>query len=186
MASRPQEPTPPFPYLIEEVTLLNVDAGVTLAGTLTRPESADAVAAILLVPGSGAQDRDDALCGHRPFLVLADHLTRWGAAVLRLDDRGVGGSTGKKDECTHEDILTDVRTALDFLSRHHAIDPSRVGLIGRPAPKGARGRRVAYRNNTKGQTNARRATCARGTARRRCSCSKARPDALHCPHDLAT
>jgi uncharacterized protein len=130
MASRPQEPTPPFLYLIDEVTLLNVDAGVRLAGTLTRPESADAVAAILLVPGSGAQDRDEALCGHRPFLVLADHLTRWGAAVLRLDDRGVGGSTGKKDECTHEDLLTDVKTALDFLSRHHAIDPSRVGLIG--------------------------------------------------------
>ena len=130
MVSRPQEPTPPFSYLSEDVTLLNVDAGVRLAGTLTRPESADVAAAILLVPGSGAQDRDEALCGHRPFLVLADHLTRCGLAVLRLDDRGVGESTGEKDECTHEGLLTDVRTALDFLYRHHALDPARVGLIG--------------------------------------------------------
>jgi pimeloyl-ACP methyl ester carboxylesterase len=116
--------------LSEGITLLNVDAGVRLAGTLTLPEAADVVTAVLLVPGSGAQDRDEALCGHRPFLVLADHLTRWGSSVLRLDDRGAGESTGEKDECTHADLLTDVRTALDFLSRHHAIDPARVGLIG--------------------------------------------------------
>jgi len=70
------------------------------------------------------------LCGHRPFLVLADHLTRSGIAVLRLDDRGVGGSTGDKNQCTHDDLLCDVQVALDFLAAHEGIDATRLGLIG--------------------------------------------------------
>ena len=105
-------------------------AGVTLAGTLTRPNRPGRAAAVLLIPGSGSQDRDEALCGHRPFLVLADHLTRCGVVVLRLDDRGVGGSTGDKDGCGHEELLADVRIALDFLASHSAVDAARLGLIG--------------------------------------------------------
>lgn len=130
MASRPQEPTTPFPYLVEEVRIWTDHGQVCLAGTLTRPQAAGKSAAVLLIPGSGPQNRDERLCGHRPFLVLADHLTRSGIAVLRLDDRGVGGSTGNKDLCTHQDLLRDVRAALDFMAGHDALDPSRLGLVG--------------------------------------------------------
>ena len=129
-AGRPQDPAPPYPYLVEEVTLTNEAAGVTLAGTLTRPAHGRPSPAVLLVPGSGAQDRDEWICGHRPFLVLADHLTRAGVAVLRLDDRGVGGSTGDKNDCTHDDLLGDVQVALDFLRGHAGVDRRRVGVIG--------------------------------------------------------
>ena len=103
---------------------------MSLAGTLTRPKRAERAAAILLIPGSGTQDRDESLCGHRPFLVLADHLTRCGLIVLRLDDRGAGGSTGDKDECSHEELFTDVETALGFLAGHEAVDGARLGLVG--------------------------------------------------------
>jgi uncharacterized protein len=130
MTSRAQEPRAPFPYLVEEVRLTNQMAGVTLVGTLTRPIGPTRTAAVLLIPGSGAQDRDESLCGHRPFFVLADHLTRCGLVVLRLDDRGVGGSTGDKDECGHEELLTDVRTAMDFLACHETVDATRLGLVG--------------------------------------------------------
>lgn len=128
--SRPQDPKPPFPYASEEVRLENAAAGVTLAGTLFRPSRPGWSPAVLLLPGSGAQDRDVDLCGHRLFLVLADHLVRSGLVVLRLDDRGIGGSTGNKDECTHEDLLADVRLALEFLSRHPSVDRDHVGLLG--------------------------------------------------------
>lgn len=101
-----------------------------LAGTLTLPKEGQRTAAVLLIPGSGAHDRDEKLCGHRPFFVLADHLTRSGIAVLRLDDRGVGESTGDKDQCTHDELLQDVHLALDFLAAHKGVDASRLGLIG--------------------------------------------------------
>jgi len=84
---RPQEPKEPFPYRIEEVVFKNIDAGIRLAGTLTLPPSEGTFPAVLLLSGSGAQDRDEAAFGHRPFLVLADYLTRRGIAVLRVDDR---------------------------------------------------------------------------------------------------
>lgn len=127
---RPQDPKPPFPYASEEVRVENAAAGVSLAGTLFLPSSAGASPAVLMLPGSGAQNRDVDLCGHRLFLVLADHLVRSGLAVLRFDDRGVGGSSGHKDDCTHEDLLGDVQAALDFLSRHPSVDRDRIGLIG--------------------------------------------------------
>lgn len=128
MRRRPQEPSVPYPYLVEEVRLAT-DTGVTLAGTLTRPSAGHAVA-VLLIPGSGALDRDECVSGHRPFLVMADFLTREGVAVLRLDDRGVGGSTGHKDDCSHEDLVADVHAAMAFLSGRGAVDGGRVGLIG--------------------------------------------------------
>ena len=93
--NRPQEPQKPYPYHSENITFENSEANIELAGTLTRPKNGGPFPAVLLISGSGAQDRDEALMGHKPFLVLADHLTRKGIAVLRVDDRGAGKSTGK-------------------------------------------------------------------------------------------
>ncbi|MDE2804979.1 MAG: hypothetical protein OXN18_07530 [Gemmatimonadota bacterium] len=100
-ARRPQDPVEPLPYLSEDVSYPNPDGGHTLAGTFTRPESGGPFAAVILISGSGPQDRDEALLGHRPFLVLSDHLTRRGIAVLRFDDRGVGESTGNSRPPPH-------------------------------------------------------------------------------------
>ena len=94
VAARPQTPKPPFPYRSEEVTYENKAGGVKLAGTLTLPPGQGPFPAVLLITGSGPQDRDETILGHKPFLVIADALTRRGIAVLRVDDRGVGGSTG--------------------------------------------------------------------------------------------
>ena len=91
---RPQEPKPPFPYRQEEVSFASAE-GVRLAGTLTLPQGTGPFPAVVLVSGSGPQDRDEALLGHRPFAVLADHLTRQGIAVLRYDDRGVAPLHGQ-------------------------------------------------------------------------------------------
>src|SRR5208283_5118915 len=91
---RPQEPMPPFPYDAEEISYENSNAGITLAGTFTKPKSGGPFSAVLLITGSGPQNRDEELFGHKPFLVIADYLTRRGIAVLRVDDRGTGKSTG--------------------------------------------------------------------------------------------
>ena len=125
---RPQEPKPPFPYEAEEVEYANRD--VRIAGTLTLPPGEGKVPAALLISGSGALNRDLELAGHKPFLVLADHLTRLGIAVLRVDDRGVGGSTGSTWQSTSRDKANDVLFGVRFLRGHDRIDPERVGLIG--------------------------------------------------------
>ena len=125
---RPQEPKPPFPYDEEEAVYRNGD--VTIAGTLTLPPGNGRVPAALLISGSGALNRDLELAGHKPFLVLADHLTRLGIAVLRVDDRGVGGSTGSTSQSTSRDKAADVLAGVRFLRAHDRIDPERVGLIG--------------------------------------------------------
>ncbi len=125
---RPQEPALPLPYEVSEHTYTNGD--VTLAGTLTKPEGDGPFPAAVLITGSGAQDRDESLVGHKPFLVLADHLTRNGIAVLRVDDRGVGGSTGDPATATSEDYATDVLASVRYLRQQSGIDPGRVGLIG--------------------------------------------------------
>jgi pimeloyl-ACP methyl ester carboxylesterase len=128
---RPQDPKPPYPYTQEEVSYQNAKAGITLAGTLTMPKASTSPApAVLLLSGSGAQDRDEALMGHRPFLVLADHLTRQGIAVLRVDDRGVGGSTGKYTTSTLFDLADDAVVGVEFLKTRPGIDPARIGIIG--------------------------------------------------------
>jgi pimeloyl-ACP methyl ester carboxylesterase len=127
---RPQTPKPPFPYKVVEVTYPNQPAGITLAGTLTEPEGPGPFPAVILISGSGAQDRDEALFEHKPFLILADALTRRGIAVLRLDDRGVGGSTGTTITSTSDDFAGDVLAGLDFLETRGEIDPARLGLIG--------------------------------------------------------
>lgn len=126
----PQAPVPPFPYLEEEVTYTNPTSGLTLAGTLTFPETTGPHPAVLLISGSGSQDRDSALLGHRPFAVIADYLTRRDIAVLRVDDRGVGGSERGPNDVTSEDFATDVVAGVAYLRARSEIDPDRVGLIG--------------------------------------------------------
>lgn len=127
-AGKPQDPKPPFPYKIEEVTYSNGE--VKLAGTLTTPEGAGPFPAAVLITGSGAEDRDEAIFGHRPFWVLADHLSRRGIAVLRVDDRGIGGSTGDVQTATSADFAQDVLAGVRFLQGRPAIDGKRIGLIG--------------------------------------------------------
>lgn len=127
---RPQDPVAPFPYEEEEVSYSNADGSVKFAGTLTLPKSETPVAAVLLITGSGSQDRNETLLGHRPFLVLADHLTREGIAVLRVDDRGIGGTTGNTDDATSENFADDALAGVAFLQSRKEIDPKKIGLIG--------------------------------------------------------
>ncbi len=125
---RPQDPSPPFPYVEREVSYSH--DGIRLAGTLTLPPGAGPSPAVLLITGSGAQNRNEEILGHRPFLVIADHLTRAGIAVLRVDDRGVGGSTGSVPDSTSADFADDVLTGIRFLRAQPEIDPHRIGLLG--------------------------------------------------------
>lgn len=130
-AKRPQTPQPPFPYRAEEVSYANPASGLTLAGTLTLPPGPGPFPVALLITGSGPQDRDETLFDHKPFLVLADALTRRGVAVLRVDDRGVGGSqAGDIAKATTADFATDVAAGVAYLRGRKDIDPGRVGLIG--------------------------------------------------------
>jgi uncharacterized protein len=129
-AHRPQEPHKPYPYREEEVSYMNTGAGIKLAGTLTLPPGAGPFPAALLITGSGKQNRDEELVGHRPFLVLSDYLTRRGIAVLRVDDRGMGGSTGDFDKATTADFATDVLAGVSFLRARSDIRHDRIGLIG--------------------------------------------------------
>ena len=124
--ARPQEPKPPFPYKIEEVAFQNDT--VNLAGTLTLPQGDGPFPAVLLISGSGLQDRDETLVGHKPFWVLADHLSRAGIAVLRVDDPGIGKSTPHPKPPTTADFATDVEAGVAFLKADNRI--GRVGLIG--------------------------------------------------------
>ncbi len=128
--SRPQEPVPPFPYKTEEVTYRNAEAGITLAGTLTIPEGQGPFPAVILLTGSGPQDRNEELYGHKPFLVLADYLTRQGIAVLRSDDRGVGGSSGNFASATTGDFAQDALAGVDFLKGRDDYKFGRIGLAG--------------------------------------------------------
>ncbi len=127
-ANRPQEPKPPYPYLEEEVTFENGD--VALAGTLTIPKGDGPFPAVALVTGSGPQDRNEEIFEHKPFMVLADHLTRAGIAVLRYDDRGTGESTGTFGTSTSEDFMGDALAAVRFMSEQDRINKKQIGLIG--------------------------------------------------------
>ncbi|MCI0437064.1 MAG: alpha/beta fold hydrolase [Gemmatimonadetes bacterium] len=128
--SRPQNPGLPFPYDATEVTFPNQADRITLAGTLTLPRSAGPHPAVILISGSGPQDRDESIMEHKPFLVLADHLTRNGIAVLRYDDRGVGKSTGMFATATSENFMSDALAATAYLRTRTGIDPARIGLAG--------------------------------------------------------
>jgi pimeloyl-ACP methyl ester carboxylesterase len=134
--SRPQHPEAPFPYSVEDVEFAGgeptsgTDDAVRLAGTLTLPESEGPHPVLILVTGSGPQDRDETIAGHKPFLVLADHLTRRGVAVLRYDDRGVGESTGAFKDATIADFTADAAAAVDFLAARSDIDADSIGVGG--------------------------------------------------------
>lgn len=129
-AKRPQTPVPPFPYRAEEVAYVNPVSKLKLAGTLTLPPGKGPFPVALLITGSGPQDRDETIFGHKPFAVLADALTRKGVAVLRVDDRGVGASQAGSAKDTTADFATDVQAGVAFLRARSDIDPARVGLIG--------------------------------------------------------
>ena len=130
VVNRPQEPKKPYPYVSEEVTFENKEAGVKLAGTLTLPAKEGKYPAVVLITGSGPQNRDEELLGHKPFLVLADHLTRNGIAVLRYDDRGTAQSTGDFNQATSVDLATDVEAAIAYLKGRKDINKKHIGLIG--------------------------------------------------------
>jgi pimeloyl-ACP methyl ester carboxylesterase len=127
---RPQTPQPPYPYKEEQVTFSNKTDQVTLAGTLTIPEGKSKYPAIILISGSGAQDRDETIFGHKPFLVMADYFTRRGFAVLRFDDRGVGGSGGGHLQATTRINSEDVQSAIGFLCARKDIKKEKIVLIG--------------------------------------------------------
>ncbi len=127
---RPQNPVPPYPYLEEDVVVHNSAAGVDLAGTLTLPKTGAPFPAVILIAGSGPFDRDETISGHKPFLVLADHFTRDGIAVLRYDKRGIGKSTGSADSSTTLDFASDAQAAVQYLKSRKDIDPNRIGLLG--------------------------------------------------------
>jgi hypothetical protein len=125
---KPQEPIAPFPYDQEEISFKHLTAGHTLAGTLCLPKANPTGACVILITGSGPQNREEELMGHKPFLVLADYLARQGIAVLRYDDRGVGKSTGDFSTATTEDFATDVEAAIAYLNSRKEVKS--IGLIG--------------------------------------------------------
>ena len=125
---RPQMPKPPFPYRVEEVTYASKPE-VTLSATLTVPQGQGPFPVALLIPGSGALDRDQTLFGHKPFLVLADYLTRRGIAVLRPDKRGVGRSSGCFIYATDVDFVDDTQAAVSFLKKRKEVNPKFIGMI---------------------------------------------------------
>jgi pimeloyl-ACP methyl ester carboxylesterase len=127
---RPQNPVKPYPYREEEKTFPNEKAKISLAGTITIPPGPGPFPAGVLISGSGPHDRDESIAGHRPFLVLADHLTRKGIAVLRFDKRGIGHSTGDYAAATSEDLANDVEAAIAYLKTRKEIDRKKIGLIG--------------------------------------------------------
>ncbi len=127
---RPQTPVKPYPYKEEEIAFQNEKAKTSLAGTLTLPPGQGPFPAAILLAGSGPNDRDESLAGHRPFLVLADHLTRKGIAVLRFDKRGIGKSTGDYANATMEDYTADAEAAFAYLKTRKEIDAKKIGLIG--------------------------------------------------------
>ncbi len=125
---RPQTPHPPYPYIEKEVRFTSADPRFQLAGTLTLPEK-PITAGVVLVSGSGPQNRDSEIFNHQPFLVWADHLTRNGIAVLRFDERGIAESEGDHNACTTYDLAADVRKAHSEL-RTHLGDDAVSGIIG--------------------------------------------------------
>lgn len=127
---RPQEPVKPYSYYSEDVTFENKSAGISLAGTLTLPKKEGVFPVVILISGSGPQNRDGELMGHKPFLVLSDHLTKNGIAVLRYDDRGTALSKGDFKTATSADFATDVEAAMAYLKTRKEINKKKMGLIG--------------------------------------------------------
>lgn len=127
---RPQDPVPPYPYYSEDIVVRNIADSLDLAGTLTLPAKEGKYPVVILISGSGPQNRNEELLGHKPFLVLSDYLTRNGIAVLRFDDRGTGQSTGVFNTATSADFANDVKSLIKYLKLRPEIDQQKIGLIG--------------------------------------------------------
>lgn len=128
--NRPQTPEPPFPYRSEDLQYSNTDQSIRFGATLTIPTGTGPFPAVVMITGSGAQDRDETIFGHKPFAVIADRLTREGYMVLRADDRGVGKSSGNFSAATSADFAADINTHLDYLRSRPETDKTKLGLIG--------------------------------------------------------
>jgi len=128
--NRPQEPKPPFTYTSQEVTFINDKFNIKLSGTLTIPSGNGPFKTVILITGSGPQNRNEELLGHKPFLVIADYLSRNGIAVLRYDDRGVGSSQGNYSDATSADLATDAEAAFNLLKNYPKINNKEIGLMG--------------------------------------------------------
>lgn len=127
---RPQTPKAPFPYATQEVEFRNPRTPYLFHGTVTRPDAPGRFPAVILVSGSGAQDRDETIMGHKPFAVVADYLARRGIVALRYDDRGWGSSDTNLYAGTTADFADDARCALEALSALPCVDKSRIGIVG--------------------------------------------------------
>lgn len=127
---RPQEPQPPFDYEREDITFTNTKDSVTLSGTFTKPRGKGPFPAILLISGSGPQDRNEEIFNHKPFLVIADYLTRNGIAVLRYDDRGTAKSTGSYAKADLNNFAEDAKAGFNWLQQRADVDKAKTGLLG--------------------------------------------------------
>ena len=127
---RPQTPKEPYPYYSENIKFQNKKAKIWLAGTLTLPDTLHNWPVVILVSGSGAQNRDEELLQHKPFLLIADYFARNGIGVLRFDDRGVGESEGKFSEANTFDFASDAEAAIKFLKKQPFVNKEEIGLIG--------------------------------------------------------
>ncbi|MFD1615374.1 alpha/beta hydrolase family protein [Gelatiniphilus marinus] len=130
-SNRPQTPKTPFNYTSEELFFINHNAdSIKLAGTITLPKDIKNPPVVILISGSGPQNRNEEIMGHKPFLVLSDYLSNNGIAVLRYDDRGIGKSEGDFNSATTFDFATDVDAAIEYLKTRKDIDDAKIGLIG--------------------------------------------------------
>ncbi|WP_396178706.1 alpha/beta hydrolase family protein [Flavobacterium sp.] len=127
---RPQEPVQPYPYYSENVQFMNSKENISFGGTLSLPKKEGKFPAVILISGSGQQNRDSEILGHKPFLIISDYLTRNGIAVLRYDDRGVGESNGNPMLATSADFATDAKAAIEYLRTRKEIDAKKIGVIG--------------------------------------------------------
>jgi len=128
--NRPQEPSAPYPYEVEEVTFQNKKDSISLAGTLTLPKGKGQFPSMIMITGSGPENRDEEIYDHKPFWIIADYLTRKGIAVLRYDDRGFGKSGGAFKGATTSDFAVDVEAAVSYLKSRKDINKNKIGLIG--------------------------------------------------------
>lgn len=128
--NRPQTPATPLPYISEDITIINKKEDIVISATLTLPDSTGIFPAVVLIAGSGPNDRDETIFGHKPFFVISDYLTRNGYAVIRYDKRGVGKSTGSFSQATIKDFVDDARIVVEYLKGRKEIDSSRIGLLG--------------------------------------------------------
>ncbi len=128
--NRPQTPAPPFNYKSEDVIYKNADGSIQYGATVTIPQGKGPFPAVLLVTGSGPQNRDEEIFEHKPFAVIANYLTNNGYVVLRVDDRGIGKTTGDAAKATTNDFVNDAKTSLQYLRTRPEVNKNKTGIIG--------------------------------------------------------